>query len=168
MELYINKYGDQFWEWTWQILNMAKEQVTEEGIKESLICALIRSVKQEDLPQSPISIFFDVYYDMIEDGSPQMQKNTPLGVSEDLAEVIRKIHSLWHGELLSGRKEPGWGRRFDAESDRLFGEAATLLEKNGKVDDMYKFAIGYGRLSNGLPYIAYHTINAIIMANGIL
>ncbi|RAO72591.1 uncharacterized protein BHQ10_008603 [Talaromyces amestolkiae] len=168
MEVYIDKYGDQFWEWTWKIFNMAKAQVTEEGLKESLICALIRSVKRDDLPQSPISRFFDVYYEMIEDGSAQMQKNSPLGVSEDLATITRKIHSLWHGELLSDRKEPGWGRRFDAESDRLFGEAATLLEKNGNVDDMYKFAIAYGRLSNGLPYIAYHTIDAIIMANGIL
>lgn len=168
MELYIDRHGDQFWEWTWKIFNMAKAQVTEEGLKESLICALIRSVKQDDLPQSPISKFFDVYYEMIEDGSAQMQKNSPLGVSENLATITRKIHSLWHGELLSDRKEPGWGRRFDAESDRLFGEAATLLEKNGNVDDMYKFAIAYGRLSNGLPYIAYHTIDAIIMANGIL
>lgn len=105
---------------------------------------------------------------MIEDGSAQMQKTTPLGVSKDLAEVTRKIHTLWHGELLRDMKEPGWGRRFDAESDRLFGEAATILEKNGNVDGMYKFAIAYGRLSNGLPYLAYHTIDAIILADGIL
>lgn len=105
---------------------------------------------------------------MIEDGSAQMQKNSPLGVSEDLAEMIRKIHSLWHSELLSDKKEPGWGRHFDAESDKLFGEAAEILGENGKVDDMYKFAIAYGRLSNGLPYIAYHTIDAIILADGIL
>jgi hypothetical protein len=168
MELYINKYGDQFWDWTWEILHMAKVQVTEAGLKEPLICALIRSVKQDDLPQSPISKFFEAYYKMIEDGSVQMQQNTPLGVSEDLAEVTRKLHSLWHAELLSDKKEPGWGRRFDADSDRLFGEAATILEQNRKVDDMYKFAIAYGRLSNGLPYVAYHTIDAIILADGIL
>lgn len=161
MELYINKCGDRFWEWTWKILRMAKEKVTEAGFKEPLFCALLRSVKQEDLPQSPISKFFNAYYEMSEDGSAHMQKKTPLGVSEDLAEVTWKIHSLWHGELLSGNKEPGWGRRFDAESDRLFGEAATILG-NGKVDDRCKFAIAYGRLSNGLPYIAYHTSDAII------
>uniref|UniRef100_A0A093XIK3 Uncharacterized protein n=1 Tax=Talaromyces marneffei PM1 TaxID=1077442 RepID=A0A093XIK3_TALMA len=134
MELYINKYGDQFWEWTWEILRMAKEQVTEAGLKEPLFCALLRSARQDDLPESPISKFFDAYYEMIEDGSAQMQKTTPLGVSKDLAEVTRKIHTLWHGELLRDMKEPGWGRRFDAESDRLFGEAATILEKNGNVD----------------------------------
>lgn len=164
---YIIKYGDRFWEWTWDILRMAKEQVTEAGFQEPLFCALLRSVQQEDLPESPISNFFNAYYEMIEDGSAQMQKNSPLGVSEDVAEIIRKIHFLWHGELLSDKKEPGWGRRFDAESDRLFGKAATILE-NGKVDDRYKFAIAYGRLSNGLPYIAYHTIDAIILADGIL
>ncbi|EED16201.1 hypothetical protein TSTA_013070 [Talaromyces stipitatus ATCC 10500] len=102
---------------------------------------------------------------MIEDGAAYFEKKSPLGVSEDLAEVTRKIHSLWHAELLSNRKEPGWGHRFDAESNRLFGEAAVLLEKNGKADDVYKSAIAYGRLSNGLPYVPYHTIDAIILAN---
>lgn len=63
MELYINKYGDRFWEWTWDILRMAKEQVTEAGFKEPLVCALLRSVKQEDLPESPISKFFNAYYE---------------------------------------------------------------------------------------------------------
>ena len=40
-----------------------------------------------------------------------------------------------------------------------------LLEStNG---DEYKFAIAYGRLCTALPYIAYHTVAAIIMTRGI-
>jgi hypothetical protein len=167
MELYITRY-EQFWPWTWEIYRLAKEQVTEAGLKEPLICALIRSVRQEDLPDSPPTKFYDIYYDMLKSGSEQLHKKQPLGVSEDLAEVTRKIHSLWHDQLLDDNKPPGWGHRFDTESDKLFGETGELLGKNRNSDDMYKFAIAYGRLSMALPYIAYHTVDAIIMAFGIL
>ncbi|OKL56404.1 hypothetical protein UA08_08052 [Talaromyces atroroseus] len=169
LEMYVNKYADKFWDWTWEIYRMAREQVTEAGLEEPLVCALVRSIKQEDLPssQSSKSIqFFDVYYDMIEDGSVQLKAKQPFGVSEDLAQLVRDIHRLWHVELLSDSREPGWGRRFDAESDRLFGEAGTILESNGNTDDIYKFAIAFGRLSMGLPYIAHHTVDAIIMSFG--
>ncbi|KAH8692036.1 hypothetical protein BGW36DRAFT_363050 [Talaromyces proteolyticus] len=168
MEMYINKYADDFWDWTWEIFRMAKEQVTEAGLKEPLICALLRSVKQEDLPTSPTTKFYDIYYDMIEDGSEQLNKKQPLGVSDDLVQVTRDIYSLWHTKLLADNKDPGWGHRFDVESDRLFGEAGSILAQKRNADNMYKFAIAYGRLSMALPYIAYHTIDAIIMAFGIL
>jgi hypothetical protein len=168
MELYIIQYGEQFWSWTWEIYRLAREQVTEAGLKEPLVCALIRSVKQEYLSESPITKFYDIYYDMLKPGSKQLHEKQPLGVSEDLAEVTRKIHSLWHDQLLDDSKLPGWGHRFDAESDKLFGDAGELLDVNGNSDDMYKFAIAYGRLSMALPYIAYHTVDAIIMAFGIV
>jgi hypothetical protein len=108
---------------------------------------------------------------MIE-GPDQLMAKNPLGVNEDFAQVIRDIHKLWHVDLLAGDKEHGWGSRFDAESDRLFGEAGKILlqnkDKGDNVDNMYKFAIAYGRLSMALPYIAYHTIDAIIMAFGVV
>jgi hypothetical protein len=167
LELYINKYPE-FWDWTWEIYRMAKEQVTEAGVKEPLRCALARSTKQEDLPPSPRTAFYDVYYDMVEEGSAQLEKKNPLGVSEGLAQVTRDIYNLWHVKLLAD-KDPGWGRRFDVESDRLFGEAGELLSQDGNgVDNMYKFAIAYGRLSMALPYIAYHTVDAIILAFGVI
>jgi hypothetical protein len=162
----MNKYT-KFWDWTWEIYRMAKEQVTNAGLKETLVCALIRSIEREDLPDSPRTAFFDIYYNMME-SEEQLKKKQPLGVSEDLAQVVRDIHHLWHARLLAENKEPGWGRRFDEESDKLFGEAGEILSKNGNSDDMYKFAIAYGRLSMALPYIAYHTIAAIIMSFGVL
>jgi hypothetical protein len=171
LEMYLERYVDKFWDWTWEIYRMAKEQVTKAGIEEPLVCALVRSIKQGTLPHSEGSKstkFFDIYYDMIEDGSGQLENKQPLGVSDDLAEVVRDIHRLWHVELLSGNKEPGWGRRFDAESDKLFGEAGKILERNGKADDIYKFAIAFGRLSMGLPYIAHHTVDAIILSFGVI
>jgi hypothetical protein len=104
---------------------------------------------------------------MIEDGSTQLDKAKPLGVSEDVGPVVREIHSLWHGQLLDENKKPGWGREFDAKSDNLLGEAGEILETRGGVcDDTYRFTIAFGRLSMGLPYVAYHTVDAIIMAFG--
>ncbi|KAI1483057.1 hypothetical protein F4774DRAFT_427499 [Daldinia eschscholtzii] len=166
MELYINKYP-QFWEWTWEIYRMAKSQVTEAGIAEPLICGLKRAGTQSQLPESPANRFFELWYDMVEDGSAQLAKKNPLGASTDLAAVVRDIHSLWHQQLLDDTKKPGWGREFDRKSDMLLGEAGRILENRGDItEDTYKFMIAYGRLSMGLPYIAYHTIDAIIMAFG--
>ncbi|KAI0873259.1 hypothetical protein GGS24DRAFT_501962 [Hypoxylon argillaceum] len=100
--------------------------------------------------------------------SAQLAKKQPLGVSEDLAPVIRNLHDLWHARLLDDTKKPGWGREFDHMSDMLLGDAGEILaSRGGTSEDMYKFAIAYGRLSMGLPYIAYHTIDAIIMTFGV-
>ena len=168
LEMYITHYP-KFWEWTWEIFRMAKEQVTEEGLLEPLVCGLKRARTQEPLPPSPATKFYNLYYDMVENGAAQVEKRQPLGVTDDLAPVIRKIHSLWHKEILEDNKKPGWGIEYDAESDGLFSEAGTILSNRSAIsDDMYKFAIAYGRLSMGLPYVAYHTVDAIIMAYGAL
>lgn len=148
---------------------MAKSQITDAGMAESLLCGLKRAATgPQQLPESRPNKFFDLWYDMVEDGSAQLAKPQPLGVSEDLAPVVRDLHSLWHRQLLEA-KTPGWGREFDQRSDMLFGEAGRLLaSKSGISEDMYKFSIAYGRLSMSLPYIAYHTVDAIIMAFGAL
>ncbi|KAK7738500.1 hypothetical protein SLS53_006019 [Cytospora paraplurivora] len=136
---------------------------------EPLICGLKRAGTETQLPESPTNGFFHLWYDMVEDGSAQLAKKQPLGVSEDLAPVIRELHSLWHQQLLDDNKQPGWGRSFDCASDMLFSDAGKILASRGGIsEDMYKFAIAYGRLSMSLPYIAYHTIDAIIMAFGVL
>lgn len=104
---------------------------------------------------------------MVEDGSTQLANNHPLGVSEDLAPIVRDLHSLWHRQFLDKTKNPGWGREFDYKSDMLLGDVGRILtSRNGMSEDMYKFAIAYGRLSMSLPYIAYHTVDAIIMTFG--
>ena len=104
---------------------------------------------------------------MIEDGAAQLSSPKPLGVSPDVAHVIREIHDLWHTQLLKPDKAPGWGREFDQRSDELLGEAGKILGTRGDVEeDTYRFAIAYGRLSMGLPYVAYHAVDAIIMAFG--
>ncbi|KAI1384395.1 uncharacterized protein F4822DRAFT_432941 [Hypoxylon trugodes] len=168
LELYINRYP-QFWEWTWEIYRAAKSQITEAAIAEPIVCGLKRARNQTNLPASPTGKFFKLWYDMIEDGSAQLAKKQPLGVSEDLAPTIRDLHSLWHQELLRDNKGSGWGREFDQRSDRLLGEAGDVLASRGGIsEDMYKFSIAYGRLSMGLPYVAYHTVDAIIMAFGAL
>lgn len=58
----------------------------------------------------------------------------------------------------------------DAKSDMILGQVGDILlqSRESSTDDMYKFAVAYGRLSMSLPYIAYHTIDAIIMAFGVL
>ncbi|KAI1806764.1 hypothetical protein F4811DRAFT_550507 [Daldinia bambusicola] len=166
LELYINRYP-QFWEWTWEIYHMAKSQVTEAGIAELLICGLKRAGTQSHLPASPANKFFELWYDTVEDCSEKLAEKNPFGVSADLGPVIRDIHSLWHRQLLDDTKKPGWGREFDLKSDMLLGEAGRILESRGEInDDTYKFMIAYGRLGMSLPYIAYHTIDAIIMAFG--
>ena len=148
---------------------MAKSQITEAAIAEPLVCGIRRAGVQGKLPMSPVNGFFHLWYDMIEDGSAQVAKNQPLGVSEDLAPTVRNLHSLWHQQLLKDDKNPGWGREFDHRSDELFGEAGEILASgSGISEDLYKFGIAYGRLSMGLPYVAYHTIDAIIMAFGAL
>ena len=146
---------------------MAKAQVTEAGIAEPLVCGLKRAATQTPLPASPANEFLRLWYDMVEDGTAQLEKKQPLGVSEDLATIVRDLHSLWHGELRDDAKKPGWGREFDRKSDALFGDAGEILYRRGELNqDAYKFAIAYGRLSMGLPYVAYHTVDAIIMAFG--
>ncbi|KHN95531.1 uncharacterized protein MAM_06588 [Metarhizium album ARSEF 1941] len=89
------------------------------------------------------------------------------GVRGDLARLVGRIHDLWHAQLLAPGKEPGWGRRFDRRSDDLFRQAGELLGRQGRITpDVYRFAIAYGRLSMALPYVAYHTVDALIMAYG--
>lgn len=168
LELYINHYP-QFWEWTWEIYRLAKAQVTKAGLNEPLVCALKRARTQDPLPESTPTEFFHLWYDMIEDGAAQLAKKQPLGVSDDLAFLVRNLHSLWHQDLLDNKKKPGWGREFDAKSDALFSEAGEIMGNQGGIsEDMYKFAIAYGRLSMGLPYIAYHAVDATVMAFGAL
>ncbi|KAI1754461.1 hypothetical protein F4782DRAFT_544764 [Xylaria castorea] len=168
LELYLNSHED-FWDWTWSIYRMAKAQITEEGVAEPLVSGIKRAIHQSKLPDSPPNNFFFQWYDMIEDGCEQLAHERPLGVSPDLAPIIRDLHSLWHGELLADNKTPGWGREFDRRPDALLGAAGDVLA-NGtrRSEDMYHFIIAYGRLSMGLPYIAYHTIDAIIMTFGIV
>lgn len=134
---------------------------------EPLVCGLKRAVTRNGLAESPPNKFFHLWYDMVEDGSAQLAKKQPLGVTEDLAPVVRSLHSLWHQQLLDDSKQPGWGREFDERSDMLFSEAGHILSQQGGIsEDMYKFSIAYGRLSMSLPYIAYHTVDAIILAFG--
>ncbi|KAI0187154.1 hypothetical protein EV127DRAFT_462887 [Xylaria flabelliformis] len=167
LERYISQYP-QFWKWTWEIYHLAKSQITDASIHEPLICGLKRAVTGAQLPPSPANRFFYLWYDMVEDGSAQLAKKQPLGVSEDLAPVIRNLHHLWHAKLLDDTKKPGWGREFDHISDTLLKNAGEILaRRTGISDDMYKFTIAYGRLSMGLPYVAYHTIDAIIMTYGV-
>lgn len=152
---------------TWEIYGMAKSQITEAGLAEPLVCGLKRSVTRGKLPDSAPNNFYHLWYDMVEDGTEQLAKKQPLGVTDELGPIIRETHSLWHQQLLDGTKKPGWGREFDCTSDMLFGEAGEMLAaKNGISEDAYKFTVAYGRLSMSLPYIAYHTVDAIIMAFG--
>lgn len=148
---------------------MAKPQVSEAGLAEPLICGIKRAAAGGELPPSKPTDFFHLWYDMIEHGSAQLAKPSPLGVAEDLAHIVRKLHSLWHAQLREESKTPGWGRRFDEESDKLLGEAGGILSERGEVcETAYRFLIAYGRLSMGLPYIAYHTVDAIVMTFGAL
>ncbi|KAK5991616.1 hypothetical protein PT974_09901 [Cladobotryum mycophilum] len=165
LEIYIARYP-KFWDWTWEIYRLAKEQVTEAGVSEPLVSALKRSVGRNQLPPSAPTKFYNMYYEMIENGAPHMQAKRPLGVGEDLAPVVRQLYSLWHGKLTAD-KQRGWGHEFDAQSDMLLSQAGEILAKRGGIsEDMYEFAIAYGKLSMSLPYIAYHTIDAIIMTFG--
>lgn len=145
--------------------------MTEAAIAEPLIAGLKRAVTPGQFPdpEFPANSFFNLWYDMIEHATAQLTKSQPLGASEDLASVIRDIHSLWHRELLDSTKKRGWGREFDHKSDMLFSKAGEILaSRSGISDDMYKFVTAYGRLSMGLPYIAYHAVDAIIMGYGAL
>ena len=165
LEMYIGE-NEMFWEWTEEIYQMARCQVTEAGIKEPLVCALKRAREMDiDLPDSPISSFYDSYYELVEATEP-LTTDRPLGVSKKMSHLIREIHHLWHIELRTPNKKLGWGRRFDLKSDKLFGDAGRMLLESTNGDE-YKFAIAYGRLCTALPYIAYHTVAAIIMTRGI-
>ncbi|KAG5972580.1 hypothetical protein E4U55_000790 [Claviceps digitariae] len=167
LETYSSKY-EQFWDWTWEIYRLAKGQITDAGLKELLIDALHRGIDQACLPESAPNHFFDSYFDMIEAGESQMRVKQPLGVCSELGEITRDIYRLWHTQLLDANKKPGWGRKFDNKSDLLLKRAGDVLgsKSGGITDEVYKFAIAYGRLSMGLPYIAYHAVDAIIMAYG--
>lgn len=164
LEMYMDKY-QEFWGWTWEIFQMAKDQVTEEGLKEPLVCSLKRAGRMEPLPSSPLTSFYDSYYELVEIPEP-LQAKRPLGVSNNISHLICELHNLWNIELREPNKEPGWGRRFDIRSDKLFGDIGRILSNNTDSDELYKFAIAYGRLSVALPYITYHTVDAIIMAFG--
>jgi len=168
LEAYSSKY-DQFWDWTWAIYRLAKEQTTDAGVKELLVDALHRGIDQTCLPESAPNDFFALYFDMIEAGESQMRVKQPLGVSSQLGEITRDLYRLWHTQLLDPNKKSGWGRRFDNKSDWLLRRAGEVLGSKGSgiTDEVYKFAIAYGRLSMGLPYIAYHAVDAIIMAHGV-
>ncbi|KAG6004628.1 hypothetical protein E4U21_000904 [Claviceps maximensis] len=169
LEAYSRKY-DRFWDWTWEIYRLAKEQITDAGVNELLVDALHRGIDQKCLPESTANQFFTQYFDMIEAGESQMRVKQPLGVSSQLGDITRDIYRLWHTKLLDPDKKPGWGRRFDNKSDLMLKQAGEMLGSaggSGITDDVYKFAIAYGRLSIGLPYIAYHAVDAIIMAYGV-
>jgi len=104
---------------------------------------------------------------MVEDGAAQQGKKQPLDVTDDLAPGVSNLHNLWHQQLLDDTKKPRWGREFDEKSDMLFSDAGQILGQQGRISEyMCKFCIAYGRLSMSLPYIAYHTVDAIIMAFG--
>lgn len=168
MELYMAKYP-QFWDWVWRIHNDAKAQITEAGLNELLADALYRSKDQGPLPESPRNAFFDPFFEMIEGDGPQLQGGNPLNVHEDLGQVISELSRLWHDQLLDPGKEAGWGRAFDEKSDTLFGRAGDILHARGNIDDeVFRFAVAYGHLSMSLPYVAYHAIDAIILAYGIV
>ncbi|TWU73920.1 hypothetical protein ED733_003995 [Metarhizium rileyi] len=167
LEGYVSKYPE-FWDWTWEIYARAKRQITEAGLNELLVDALGRGINQTPLPaDSPYNGFYDSYFDMIEKSQEPSKLSRSLGVNGQVGHVVRQIHNLWHVELLDPNKEPGWGRRFDETSDALFKQAGELLDVKGCItDDVYKFAIAFGRLSMALPFIAYHTVDAIIIAHG--
>jgi hypothetical protein len=166
LELYIDKYP-QFWEWTWDIYRRAKAQITTSALAEPLVDGLRRAKTRDSLTPSEPNEFLHLWYSMIEDGSAQLSKPRPLGVSADVAHVVRELHDLWHTKFLRTNKSPGWGKEFDHRSDMLLGEAGEILKgRGGVVDDTYRFVIAYGRLSMSLPYVAYHTVDAVIMAFG--
>ncbi|OAQ69642.1 hypothetical protein VFPPC_15462 [Pochonia chlamydosporia 170] len=167
MESYIDQYP-QFWDWTWEIYEHAKHQITEAGLNELLIDALHRGIDQTPLPDSQYNGFYDSYFEMIENRQESPKLNKSLGVKGELGDLVRQLHHLWHIELRDPNKKPGWGRRFDEKSDALFKKVGEYLGvKGGITDEVYQFAIAYGRLSMALPYIAYHTIDAIIIVHGV-
>jgi len=105
---------------------------------------------------------------MIKESESQPQEKKALGIQGRLGDIIREINSLWHGELLQRDKKPGWGLEFDEKSDALLGQAGEILSSEEFSDEqLYRFAIAYGRLSMGVPYIAYHTVDAIILTFGV-
>ena len=172
LETYTNTYP-LFWDWTHEIYRRAKLQINDAGLEELLVQALNRARYQGTLSEvseeasSSHYSFFDIRFALIEDGKSIIQEKTPLGVNGSLAQVIRDIHRLWNDQLLSENKQPGWGEHFDTKSDELFGKAGNLLGKNeGVSEEVYKFGAAYKLLSMTLPYLAYHTVGAIIMTFG--
>lgn len=121
-----------------------------------------------DLPNSPTTLFYGSYYELVEATEP-LATRRPLGVAgEKMSSLIRELHQLWHIDLRAPNNERGWGRRFDSRSDKLFGDAGRILSGSTNAGDKYKYAIAYGRLCTTLPYIAYHTVAAIIMTHGVI
>ncbi|KAI0542369.1 hypothetical protein GGR58DRAFT_497356 [Xylaria digitata] len=88
----------------WSIYRMAKAQITEQGAAEPLVSGIKRAGHHSKLPDSPPNNFFHQWYDMIEDSCEQLANKRPLGVSEDLAPIIRDLHALWRRELLTDNK----------------------------------------------------------------
>ncbi|KAK8912400.1 hypothetical protein VCV18_012588 [Metarhizium anisopliae] len=172
IEAYTDKYPE-FWDWTREIYRLAKEQMTEAGLNELPIQAPYRALNQDSLPESPHNEFYDGYLDMIEkslDGIDQSenreQVKRALGVQNKLGELLPEHN-----------KTSGWGGEFDEKSDYLFRQVGELLYTSSRADtstgwripkEVYRFAIAYGRLSMSLPYIAYHTIVAIIPTYGVV
>lgn len=181
IETYSAKYPE-FWDWTRKIYGLAKDQITEAGLNEPLIKALYRGISQVLLPESAYNHFYDEgYFAMIERNLDEAGQNEDrdqikraLRVQNRLGELVCDIHNLWNTQLLKSDKKPGWGHEFDKKSDDLFRQVGELLsngscgETEGRLFEAYKFAIPYGRLSMGPPYIAYHTIAAIILTDGVV
>lgn len=122
---------------------MGRELFTEVGLIEPLACALQHAANQGLLPSSPATTFYDLYYKMVERTEPLGER--ALGVSGDLGQVVRELHSLWYIELRATEKEPGWGYRSYIRSDMLLVQAGRILLETKDREDMHNFARAYGR-----------------------
>ncbi|KAL1870893.1 hypothetical protein Daus18300_004982 [Diaporthe australafricana] len=140
---------------TWEIYRLPKAQVTEAAIAEPLIAGLKRAATKAQLrsPEARANKSFGLWYDMIEDGTAQLAKSQPLGVSEDLASVIRGTHSLWAAS---------------STTNRTCCSARQVRSSAAGVAFPTICAIAYGRPSMGLPYVAYRAVDTIVMAIGAL
>ncbi|QDS70030.1 hypothetical protein FKW77_003813 [Venturia effusa] len=134
-------------------IKMAKDQITEAGVEEPLVCALKRAGSMTSLPTSPVTKFYDSYYELTE----HISDDSSLGVSNNISHLIRDLHRLWNIELRDPNKEAGWGGRFDALSDTIFRDIDKSLSEQDNPDNMYKSAIAFSRPNMTMPYITYHT-----------
>ena len=143
-------------------------QLTEAGLQEPLVCALKRADSETHLPESPLTSFYNTsssYYKLIESQVPFSGKH-PLAVSENLADVIRSLHRIWHIDLTNPGKAAGWGRKFDIRSDKLFGDAGKILSESGSTDEMYNLlAVLTARSSLLEPEIIFRRMLKITLAN---
>ncbi|KAI0527852.1 hypothetical protein F5B22DRAFT_7045 [Xylaria bambusicola] len=172
VELYADRHP-KFWDWNQDIYTKAKLQLSETAIREPLVEGLIRGAKGTKLPPSAAkddSQFFLAWRAMIEDEKTIL---IPDDIDQELADILRKLHTLWHDDLRATTKKAGWGRELDEKSDQLLGEAGKILgklrEKGAAVQrDAEGFADVYMKLSTSFPYVVYHTIAAIILAYGVV